>query len=82
MVNKHFVPIDYFQKAVQLIIHKFINETMGIWRSFVLVIDKQGDVLKSYGSHMERSRRVSWLFKNQEHRSQVKFDLLKRHFTI
>ena len=71
MVNKHFVPIDYFQQAVQLIIHKFINETMGIWRSFVLVIGKQGDVLESYGSHMERSRRVSLTVAIQEPGAQV-----------
>ena len=37
---------------------QIINETMGIWRSFVLVVGKQWDVLESYRSHTE-SRRVS-----------------------
>ena len=44
---------------------------MGIWRSFVLVIGKQGDVLESYGSHMERSRRVSLTVAIQEPGAQV-----------
>lgn len=53
MVNDHFVPIDQWEQAVQLIIYEAEN---GDWESggsvFGLAVDRQRGHRESYLSHM------------------------------